>query len=100
DNVTWLHNNGEGKFESPAPTTIVVGNGPSSIVMAHFEDRDDADLVIANQLASSLTVKPGDGSGGFMAGSSGPTVAGPYQMGDADIGRGGKPQLLVSRVRP
>src|SRR5205085_12625376 len=30
DNVTWLHNNGEGKFESPAPTTISVGNGPRS----------------------------------------------------------------------
>ena len=96
DNVTWLHNNGEGKFESPAPTTISVGNGPSSIVMADFDADDDAELIIANQLGSSLTIKPGDGLGGFMAGASGPTVAGPYRMAIADMDGDGKPDLLVA----
>src|SRR5262245_843738 len=94
DNVTWLHTTGAGKFESPAPTTISVGNGPSSIVMADLDVDDDADLVIANQLASTLTVKPGDGVGGFSAGASGPTVTGPYRMTLADMDGDGKLDLV------
>jgi hypothetical protein len=97
DNVTWFHNNGEGKFESPAPTTLSVGNGPHSIVMGYLDADDDADLVIANQLASSLSIKPGDGVGGFLAGSSGPApAAGPYRMALADMDGDGKLDLLIA----
>jgi len=99
DNVTWLHNNGEGKFESPAPTTISAGNGPSGIVMADLDLDDDADLVIANRLASTLTLKPGDGVGGFSAGASGPTVAGPTRLAVADLtGDGLLDMLIVGRT--
>jgi hypothetical protein len=99
DNVTWLHNDGDGKFEAIAPTTIAVGNGPSSIVMADLNADDAADLVIANRLASTLTVKPGDGIGGFSAGGSGATAAGPSRLALADVtGDGALDLLIVART--
>jgi hypothetical protein len=61
--LTVLTNNGSGGFASNA--TLVVGNGPESVVATDINGDDKMDLITANSLDNSLTVLTNNGSGGF-----------------------------------
>lgn len=54
-------------FAAPAPANYPTGTGPRRIVSADFNGDGNADLAIANQTSSSLTVMLGSANGTFPA---------------------------------
>jgi hypothetical protein len=61
--LTVLTNNGSGVYGSNA--TLVVGNGPISVVAADMNGDGKPDLICANSQDNTLTVLTNNGAGGF-----------------------------------
>ena len=79
----------------PPPTILTGGLGPSSVAVGDFNQDCATDFATADQFANSVTVRFGDGSGGFAASS---TVAGlvtPVVLGSADFNEDGAQDLAV-----
>jgi hypothetical protein len=79
----------------PPPTILTGGSGPSSVAVADFNNDCAADFATADQFGSTVTVRFGDGSGGFATSS---TIAGfvtPMAIVSADFNNDGVPDLAV-----
>jgi hypothetical protein len=61
--LTVLTNNGSGVYGSNA--TLVVGNGPTSVIGADINGDGKPDLISANSQDNTLTVLTNNGAGGF-----------------------------------
>jgi hypothetical protein len=62
--------NGSGGFTSPAVPTFTVGLGPSSVAIGDFNGDGRQDFATANQSVDNVSIRLGDGSGGFTSPAS------------------------------
>ncbi len=79
----------------PPPTILTGGLGPSAVAVGDFNNDCAADFATADQFANSVTVRFGNGSGGFPTLS---TIAGfvtPLSIVAADFNNDGAPDLAV-----
>ncbi|HXH92161.1 MAG TPA: FG-GAP-like repeat-containing protein [Thermoanaerobaculia bacterium] len=79
----------------PPPTILTGGSGPSSVAVADFNNDCAADFATADQFANSVTVRFGDGSGGFAASSTITGLVTPMVIVSADFNGDGAPDLAV-----
>jgi gliding motility-associated-like protein len=66
--------NGLGGFTSPTVAEISVGSGPEGLVLADFNGDGNVDLAAANRLGNDVSIRLGDGLGGFSSPST-PEIA-------------------------
>ena len=63
DNVSILHNSGDGTIESAA--LYSVGDGPDDITVGDIDGDGDLDVAIANQNSNDISILENDGNGIF-----------------------------------
>src|SRR5512143_3040520 len=74
---------------------FAAGKGPGSLALADLNGDGRLDLVVANDESDDVTVRLGDGNGGFAAAPGSPFPAGrsPNDIAIADFDADGKPDL-------
>jgi hypothetical protein len=95
-NVTLLKGDGTGGFTTlGSPITLGTGTGPASVVLADVSGDGNLDLITSNQTSGNLTVRLGNGLGGF--GSAANFAAGnlPYQVAVGSVNGDNYLDLLV-----
>ncbi|HET6829853.1 MAG TPA: FG-GAP-like repeat-containing protein [Solirubrobacterales bacterium] len=65
-----------GSFVEASGSPVPVGDFPSGIAKADFDDDDDVDLAVANRLSGDVTILLGDGEGGFAEAPGSPVDVG------------------------
>jgi FG-GAP-like repeat len=79
-------------------STLAAGDGPHSIATTDLNGDRDADLAVANEGSDDVSIRLGDGAGGFGAPSSVPVGDGPLGLAVADLNRDGDPDIAVANV--
>ena len=77
-------------------TNIAAGTSPRFIAVGDFNSDGKTDFVAANATSNNVTVKLGDGSGGFGAGSTLTVGTQPFGVAVADFNNDGKLDFVVS----
>ncbi len=67
NNVSIRLGNGSGGFTSPAVPQVMVGTLPSSVAVGDFNGDGILDFVAANRSADNVSIRLGNGSGGFTS---------------------------------
>jgi hypothetical protein len=96
--VQMLLGNGDGTFT--AGSTTAVGAAPSALVVGDFNRDGKPDVAVVNTGAAApwgttVSVRLGDGSGGFTSAADLTVSAGPDRIFAADFNRDGKLDLAV-----
>lgn len=91
---------GAGGFAAAGGSPIATGGGPSIPVTADFNGDGNADFAVTNQYDNTVTVKLGDGHGGFTTAPNSPDpVSGgstTFGLVTADFNGDGVPDVAVS----
>jgi hypothetical protein len=66
-----------------------VGDWPTFVAPGYFDGDGDLDMVVSNGAADTLSVRLGDGSGGFSNGTTATTGDSPSELAVADFDRDG-----------
>ncbi len=85
---------GDGTFQ--APSSIIVGQYPSSVVVADFNGDGKMDLAIADYIAGNVAILLGKGDGTFQPPITYPADSGPFSLVAADFNGDGKMDLAVA----
>jgi len=90
---------GLGGFTAPAVAEVPVENEPVSIAIADFNGDGRQDFVTTNRFGDSLSIRLGDGSGGFSSPST-PDILhfSPFGIAVADFNRDGNADLVIGSV--
>jgi hypothetical protein len=80
---------------SPA-VNFGVGDFPHAVATGHFNNDDHLDLVTANQIDSTVSVRLGDGLGGFGAANPFATGTNPVSVAVGDFDNDGKLDLATA----
>ena len=75
-----------------------VGDWPGFIAPGDFNGDGDLDMVVSNGAVDSLSVRLGDGAGGFSNGTTATTGDSPQELATADFNRDGKLDLAVANA--
>ena len=67
NNVSIRLGDGQGGFTSPAVPQIPVGSSPRGIAVADFNNDGNLDFAVANQQAGNVSIRLGNGLGGFTS---------------------------------
>jgi hypothetical protein len=97
NNVTIRLGNGAGGFPNALASTIDVGFGPSSIAVGDFNRDARPDLAVTNYSSDNVTIRLGDGAGGFPEAKDA-TIAvgdGPTAVASGDFNRDGRVDLAM-----
>jgi uncharacterized protein (TIGR03437 family) len=98
-NVTLHVSNPSGTFAAVAGGPIPVGTGPVDVAVGDFNGDGKLDLAVANLFDNTLSVRLGDGTGGFTAAGSPIAVgAGPSSVALGDFNGDDKLDLAVANV--
>jgi hypothetical protein len=89
---------GAGGFPDALSTTVGAGDGPRSIAIGDFNNDAKQDFAVANTASDDVTVRLGDGAGGFPDALALTVSAGdgPYSVAIGDFNRDGKQDLAVA----
>ncbi len=96
--VTTLLGDGNGGFTQGPGSSIQAGSGSGFITTADFNRDGKTDLVTANFFSSNITVRLGDGNGGFTISQNSLIPAGARTQAVAvgDFNEDGKPDMAVA----
>jgi hypothetical protein len=94
--VSIFLGNGDGTFK--APTTVVTGSAPTSIVAEAFNPSNPSliDLAVTNSVDNTLEVFIGNGDGTFQKGVTYATGVTPVYVASADVNVDGNLDLVVA----
>ena len=67
NNVSIRLGNGSGGFTSPATPEVAVGSNPRSVAIGDFNGDGKQDFAAANQFSNNVSIRLGNGSGGFTS---------------------------------
>ena len=81
-------------FNAIAP--VGVGANPFSVAIADVNRDGKPDVLTANFNSSDVSVRLGDGAGGFSGSTNISVGTNPYSVAVADVNRDGKPDLLTA----
>ena len=82
----------------PPPTFVNTGSGPFAITVADFNGDCAPDFATADQFANGVTVRFGDGAGGFPTAATYTGFAQPQSIVSADFNNDGAPDLAVGNT--
>ncbi|MCC6917556.1 MAG: VCBS repeat-containing protein [Alphaproteobacteria bacterium] len=85
DTVTILLGDGCGCFTESASSPLAVGDAPVAIVVADVNGDTEDDLLVVNADGASVSVRLGDGLGGFTNGVTVASAATPVALAAADF---------------
>lgn len=68
NNVSILLGDGAGAFSAAAGSPVAVGSSPSAIAVGDFDRDGKLDLFVANSGSDNVTIRFGNGAGGFSGG--------------------------------
>jgi hypothetical protein len=77
-------------------STLAAGDGPHSIAATDLNGDRKVDLAVANEGSDDVSIRLGDGAGGFAAPSSLPVGDGPLGLAVADLNRDRDPDIAVA----
>ena len=83
---------------SPAVPEVGVGDSPRSIAIGDFNNDGNQDVASANYSSSNVSIRLGDGSGGFMSPAVPETAVGPFprSVTVADFNNDGKQDIATT----
>ena len=94
--VRLLLGNGDGTFTNASGSPVAVGNSPIGVNVGDFNGDGIADLAVANNGNTTVSILLGNGSGGFAPSSGSPvTVGSPRYMAVGDFNGDGITDLAV-----
>ncbi len=98
NNVSIRLGNGSGGFTSPSTPQVAVGADPVSIAIGDFNGDGYADFITANQNSNNVSIRFGNGSGGFTLPAVPEIAVGnsPTFVAIADFNRDGIQDLVVN----
>jgi hypothetical protein len=91
----WL-GNGAGGFTAAPPMPVGAVTGPFWLTAGDFNGDGKADLAVANNGASTITVLLGDGTGQFAVGGKFAAGGNPYPIAVADFNGDGRTDLVTA----
>jgi uncharacterized repeat protein (TIGR01451 family) len=86
---------GNTSFTQPAGSPFATGNSPDSVALGDFNRDGHRDMAVANQTSHNVTIRLGDGAGGFPNTSTVGAGGGPVSIAVGDFNRDGKQDLAV-----
>ncbi len=100
DTVSIRLGDGSGGFTSPTTPEIGVGDGPLSVAIGDFNGDGLQDFAAANGSSSSVSIRLGDGSGGFTSPAT-PEVTvgeGSYSVAIGDFNNDGQQDFATANI--
>ena len=88
--------NGSGGFTSPASPEVAVGSAPVSVAIGDFNGDGMQDLAVANASSGTVSIRLGDGLGGFSGATDVSVGSGPNSVAIGDFNGDGKQDLAVA----
>lgn len=79
-----------------AATQVAVGDNPNSVTAADVNGDGRIDLLTANADSNTVSVRLGDGSGGFLTNTEVSAGSGSYAVTTADVNKDGRIDLLTA----
>jgi len=95
DNVSIRLGDGSGGFTSPATPQVSVGDGPRAIVIGDFNNDGHQDFATPNSNSNNVSIRLGDGLGGFSAASDVSAGSSPRSGALGDFNNDGKQDLAI-----
>jgi hypothetical protein len=99
DDVTILLGNGNGTFQSQAPTSYPVGGVPGAIVACSLRDNGVLDLVTTNENSDDVSVLLGNDDGTFQPQVRYGVGSFPESIVAADLNGDNRPDLVVANAK-
>ncbi|MBK7934610.1 MAG: VCBS repeat-containing protein [Acidobacteria bacterium] len=101
-NVSIRLGNGSGGFTSPAVPELTVGNGPVSVAVGDFNGDGIQDLAALNYFSNNVSIRLGNGSGGFTLPAVPQVAVGvlPHSVAIGDFDGDGDQDLAVANAGP
>jgi len=94
--VSVFLGDGTGKFAAATGGPLAVGQGPRGMVLADFNGDGKLDFATANNTDNSVSVRLGDGTGGFGSVRTFSAGGGPQDIAAGDVNGDGKLDLIVA----
>src|SRR5262249_54851670 len=91
---------GDGAGGFGAAAEFVVGNNPTAMTAADFNNDSRPDVAVTNGGSKSVSILLNNGSGGFGVATNIPVSENPQYIATGDFNNDGKADLVVTHVTP
>ncbi|TAN70279.1 MAG: hypothetical protein EPN17_05840 [Methylobacter sp.] len=98
NDISVLLGNDSGGFSGTATVPVPVGDNPYSVISADFNSDGNLDLATANGNSNNVSVRFGDGKGGFLETATVPVGTRPYSVISADFNGDGMLDLATANI--
>jgi hypothetical protein len=86
----------QGQFYALAIPEVVVGSNPFSVAVGDFNGDGIQDIATANSISNSVSIRLGDGQGGFSSGANVAVGSSPQSLAIGDFNGDGKQDIATA----